>query len=108
MDSGIVALNAIQERVNAKETLQEGYVHKVLVAFDMMCNVAFFGGLPDETISSHAARAGFDGEGWGKLLNHFLDLIQKDHRARAVAGDLTRAEVVEAVERSSRIVPENS
>jgi len=81
---------------------REGYLHRVLVAFDQFWNVAGTGGLPDETISAHTRRVVDDPNAKHKLLakvlNHCLDLIQPDHGAKAEAGDLQRAETVTKVE----------
>jgi hypothetical protein len=51
-------------------------------------------GAPDETISSRSARAAQQGKPWGKDMSRFLDLFQKDHGAKAQAGDAVRAEDV--------------
>jgi len=81
---------------------REGYIHRVLVAFDQFWNVAGTGGLPDETISAHTRRVVDDPNAKHKLLakvlNHLLDDIQPNHGAKAEAGDLERAQTVEATE----------
>ena len=79
------------------EAAREGYVHRVLVAFDQFVN-AIFGGRPDETISARAYRASLLGHKWGIALNWCLNLIQKDHGAKAAAGDLYRADSIEQTE----------
>ena len=78
-------------------TAQEGYFHRVLVAFDQFVN-ALFRGRPDETISARAYRAALEGKLWGRILNAGLDLIQKDHGAKAAAGDLERATSISTTE----------
>ena len=82
----------------------EGYIHRVLVGFDQFWNVVF-GGQPDETISSRVRRISDDSESKHKLLavvlNHALNLFQANHGALAEAGDLERAQTVEATEKQA-------
>lgn len=84
------------------QAAREGYIHRVLVAFDQFWNVAGTGGLPDETISAHDRRVVDDPTAKHKLLakvlNHLLDDIQPNHGAKAEAGDLERAQTVVATE----------
>lgn len=68
----------------------EGYLHRVLVAFDQFANV-IFRGRPGETISARSYRAALKNERWGRVLNFLLNLIQSNHGAKAAAGDLARA-----------------
>ena len=83
---------------------REGYIHRVLVGFDQFWNVVL-DGKPDETISSRTRREVDDPTAKHKLLakvlNHLLDDIQANHGAKAEAGDLERATVVESVEKES-------
>ncbi|MHB8483530.1 MAG: hypothetical protein ACYDBV_12485 [Nitrospiria bacterium] len=84
---------------------REGYVHRVLVAFDIFCNV-ILGGNEDETISSHVRRISDAHKTWtknpivwiAKSVNAGLDIIQPDHGQHAEAGDLERAEHEENIE----------
>jgi hypothetical protein len=85
---------AAQEAATAKE----GVVHRDLVAVDQAANVLLLKGHPDETISAHAARADLEGKRWGRWLSRFLDLFQRDHGEGAIAGDLERAQAVDAIE----------
>ena len=80
---------------------REGYVHRVLVAFDVFVNV-LLRGREGETISGRAYRAALMGHRWGIVLNFLLNLIQKDHGAKAAAGDLERANSIAQTE--SRIL----
>ena len=80
---------------------REGYVHRVLVAFDVFVNV-LLRGREGETISGRAYRAALMGHRWGIVLNFLLNLIQKDHGAKAAAGDLERATSIAQTE--SRIL----
>lgn len=102
--SPLTPLSPAEEKIQIAETLQEGWVHRCLIAFDQMCNVVFFDGLPDETISAHSARESLTNIFWAVTLSCWLNDIQKDHGADAVAGDLARAEVVEKVEESSGLL----
>lgn len=83
----------LQEAKAAKD----GYIHRVLVAFDILVNVVFRGRL-DETISSRAYRAYLAGKLWGRLMNGFLNVFQADHGPKAVAGDLERSKAISSTE----------
>jgi hypothetical protein len=75
----------------------EGYLHRVLVAFDQFTNV-IFRGRPGETISARSYRAALEGHAWGVVLNFLLNLIQSNHGAKAAVGDLARALSIAATE----------
>jgi hypothetical protein len=94
------ALTPAQLATAQARASKEGYVHRVLVAFDQFWNVAA-DGLPDETISARSERDAIKGDFLGKLLTHGLDLIQADHGQKAAAGDLERATTVVTVETKS-------
>lgn len=79
----------------------ESRAHRWLVAFDIFCNVTFFNGQQDETISAHAWRAAQQGKLWGKLMTKWLGWFQLNHGAKAAAGDLERAQEREAVEKKA-------
>lgn len=96
----ITPLTPSQAQAQEAQAAKEGYVHRDLVAFDQGANV-LLGGKPDETISSRAARADEKGKLWGRVLSRFLDFFQKDHGAKAQAGDVERAEAVEKIEEES-------
>ena len=76
---------------------KDGYVHRILVQFDIFINV-LFRGRAGETISARSYRAALEGKLWGRILNGALNLIQKDHGALAAAGDLERANSVASTE----------
>lgn len=69
----------------------EGWPHRALVAFDIFCNVVFFFGDQDETISCHAYRASLWGHWWGIAMTWWLCLLQPSHGQLAASGDLQRA-----------------
>jgi hypothetical protein len=100
MSDGITPLTPQQLEQNEQETLKDSYIHRVLVAFDILINV-ICGGNPDETISSRASRAATEGKTWGIILSKFLDVFQSDHGAKAQAGDVERAIAVENLEDKS-------
>ena len=83
------------------QAAKEGWLHRSLVAFDQAVNVIVLRGQPDETISSHSARAAIEGKKWGVVVSKFLNLFQKDHGAKAIAGDDQRAENIEQIEEKS-------
>lgn len=100
MDSGITPLNPEQTAQAESVDAHDNYGIRLLIALDMFLNALFNGDL-DETLSSRSARAAQEGKLWGKLLSHFLDLFQKDHGAKAQAGDYKRASEVEYLEAQS-------
>lgn len=62
------------------------YTINLLVAIDQFIN-AVFGGLPDETISSRAAKAELNGKKWGCVLCKILNKFDKDHCAKNIEWD---------------------
>jgi hypothetical protein len=79
------------------QSAKEGWIHRILVAFDIFCNVALWRGQEDETISTHSYRAFLEGKLWGKIMNHWLSWFQPNHGAKAASGDLQRAQVRVAI-----------
>jgi hypothetical protein len=67
------------------------YVHRVLVAVDLCCNV-IIGGDFDETISSRAGEARDKKHQWGCALCWLLDKIDPRHCMGAILADLQRAD----------------
>ena len=61
------------------------YLLNVLVLLDQAANSLLFLGSPNETISSRAAKARLAGKRWGCVLCSWLDRLQKDHCAEAMA-----------------------
>lgn len=97
----IKPLTPSQASAQEASTIKEGRIHRMLVAFDIFCNVIFLNGQQDETISSHAARAAEQGKRWGILMARFLNFFQPNHCPIAQAGDIQRAENVENLEEKS-------
>lgn len=69
----------------------EGWVHRILVVFDIGCNVFFMRGQQDETMSAHGYRAAVEGKQWGKVFEYWLSLMQPQHGPKALIGDSYRA-----------------
>lgn len=99
-NSGITPLTPAQVATQEAQAAKEGYGKRVLIGLDMFANT-LTNGHPDETISSRSARAATEGKLWGKGMSKFLDLFQRDHGAKAEAGDVSRALIVEHLEESS-------
>lgn len=110
MNDPIQPLDPEQVQQAEKSAQNEGYVQRELVALDTFANVTA-DGLPDETISSRMARWDTEDTGLkheaGKIVSEGLDLFQKNHGAKAEAGDLGRAEEVEKTETSTKTIPGN-
>jgi hypothetical protein len=100
VSTGITPLTPAQTETAEVKASQEAYPKRLLIAIDMFMNVITDGD-PDETISSRAARAAQQGKDWGIAMSKFLDLFQKDHGAKAQAGDVVRAEDVITTEEQS-------
>lgn len=64
----------------------KGWGFRILVSLDQFLNVLALG-LPDETISSRAAKAARKGKRWGCILCRFLDLFDRDHCERVIELD---------------------
>ena len=104
MDSGITPIAAAQEAQQEAKAHAEGYFLRVLIGLDQFANT-ILGGHPDETISARSARAATEGKLWGKILSHCLDVFQSDHGAKAEAGDLERADIVQYLEDNGGALP---
>ena len=59
------------------------------VQADIQFNTLFLLGKRDETTSLHAAHADASGKRWGCIFCHWLNVIEKDHCAKVLAGDPT-------------------
>src|SRR5574340_1212025 len=86
-----------------RDSDRASYVHRVLVAFDVMWNVILLGE-SDETISARCGRwslktTGDPGARWlARHVNGWLARLQRDHGYRAMSGDLERARRIVAIE----------
>ena len=97
----LTPLTTAQTAVQEAKAIHQSYIHRVLVAFDQFCNVVFFFGRNDETISAHASRACIEGKTWGKWMSAFLNIFQADHGVMAQAGDAERAQSILQTEEQS-------
>ena len=100
MSDGITPLTPEQIAAQEAQAAQEGYIKRNLIALDMEAN-SILDGKPDETISSRLARDAEEHKKIGEIGSKILDVFQKDHGAKAQAGDVERAKAVEAIEENS-------
>jgi hypothetical protein len=100
MTGPITPLTPEQTAEQEAQASHEAFLHRALVGFDQFMNVLTDGD-PDETISARSARAAEKGKKWGIEMSKFLNLFQKDHGAKAQAGDVARAEKVIEEEKQS-------
>lgn len=89
---------------------KESWFHRAAVAVDIAANVLVFDGQQDETMSSHAARLAVEKRSGvrhevGVIVSEGLDLIEKNHGAKAIAADELRGLNVAKTEESSGILP---
>ncbi len=64
----------------------KNYLMNLLISLDQLGNT-ILGGLPDETISSRAAKAKLAGKKWGCVLCKWLDKLDKDHCDKSIEMD---------------------
>lgn len=64
----------------------KNYLFNLLISADQFFNTVF-GGNPDETISSRAAKAKLQGERWGCVLCKLLDKFDKNHCDKSIELD---------------------
>jgi hypothetical protein len=100
MSDGIVPLTPEQIAAQEAQAGKNGYIKRNLIALDMEASVVMDGN-PDETISSRLARDAEKGMEIGILGSKILDVFEKDHGAKAQAGDVERAVIVIALETKS-------
>lgn len=100
LPNAITPLTPAQLAHQESQTDKEGFIHRNLVAVDMLGNT-LTGGANDETISSRSARAAERGSKFGKLMCSVLNLFNSNHGPKAQAGDLERAQVIEQLEKST-------
>src|ERR1035441_6973755 len=97
----VTPLTLAQQRVVDAEVALYPYWRRALIAFDQFCNVLFFAGLVDETVSAHAGRMAVRGTWRAVWLCNALDYLESNHGAKACAADLYRAMLVIQVEQGS-------
>lgn len=64
----------------------KNYLMNLLISLDQLGNT-ILGGLPDETISSRAAKAKLQGKRWGCVLCKLLDKLDKNHCEKSIEMD---------------------
>lgn len=98
---------AKQEANVAKHNL----LQRDAIALDDLGDTVLLGGENDETMSATFARWAYSKKGLkgfiGRTMSRGLNLFQPDHGAKAVAGDLERAEAVAATEAQSGLINED-
>lgn len=99
MDNPVTPIDKNTADKEIASVYKEGYIHRALVAIDVCINVVLLNGRPDETISSHSARAALEGKTWGIWMCKFLNIFQKDHGEYAMLADEGRAQIIEKVEK---------
>ena len=87
----VPAWDVSQVSIAEGRSSREGWLHRMLVAFDIVFNVIVLRGQQDETISTHSWRAQQEGKAWGKAMCWWLDGFQPNHGFKAASGDLERA-----------------
>ncbi len=100
MSDGITPLTPEQVALQESQAAKEGFIKRDLIAVDICVNV-LAAGHPDETISSRLARDAEEHEVVGEIGSKILDVFQRDHGAKAEAGDVARAEAVIQIEKKS-------
>ena len=110
--SEITPLNATETHIQMQQATKEGYGLEVAIALDKLGNT-LTGGNSDETISARCGRDTYLDEQAHKhthaladFMSWWLAKLQRDHGAKAAAGDLARAESVIVMEKQSGLVTE--
>ena len=105
MANPIAPLDPEQTATAEQQAAGEHYPVRALVALDQDVATDLGDQVPDETISAWCARLATTKQGLPRLIgvgmSKFLNLFQKDHGAKAQAGDYERAENVAATEAAS-------
>lgn len=107
-DNPVAPLTPQEAADREQQASHEPYIERVLVAADKtIATVA--GATPDTTISADAGIASYRDHGfkglYGRWMSRFLDLFQKNHGAKAVAGDLAQAQEAEQKMKESGLLP---
>src|SRR5690242_10223441 len=100
MSDPVTPLTPEQTEAQAKKAGDEGYLRRLPVDLDIAVDEAA-GGPMGMTISTRLGIAAKNGKWWGKIGAGFLNLFQRNHSAKAAAGDLERAaQVTQTIEGS--------
>ncbi len=109
MNNPIQPLTPQQEATAQKNVEREGYLKRDLVALDQDVATDLGDKVPDETISAWTARLSLHARGLpgflGRTVSRVLDWFQKNHGAKAIAGDDERGKEVQAAEQAAGVLP---
>lgn len=62
------------------------YIWNILISIDQLINT-FFGGFPDETLSSRMGKRARKGDRFAKCFCNVLDVFDKDHCEKSIEED---------------------
>ena len=106
----ITPINPVQTHLQMQQAVHENYGIEVAIALDKLGNT-LTGGNSDETISARCGRDTLMDEEAHKhthaladFMSWWLAKLQKDHGAKAAAGDVARAEQDITLEEASGII----
>ena len=107
MSNPVTPLTPEQTAAQEVRATHEPYIERDLVAIDKTI-ATFAGATPDTTISADAGIAAVKDKGfkgwYGRTMSRFLNRWQKNHAAKAVAGDEAQAKAAERVMESSGVI----
>lgn len=107
MSDPITPLTPEQTAKAEAKSAKHGYVVRNLISVDQL-GETLVDGPNDTTISGESAIAAQNDKGlkgWvGRSMSRFLNLFQKDHGAKAVAGDLERAQTAGKIDEESGVI----
>ena len=107
MSSPITPLTPQETTAAEANAGHESWIRRVLAQGDIFLNV-LRGGPNDVTISTSAALAAEHGSHIGGIVSELLDKFQKDHGAKAAAGDMERAEQAEQQIAAAKVIDQGS
>src|SRR5690348_7924144 len=103
MSDPVTPLTPEQTEAQAKKAGDEGYLRRLPVDLDIAVDEAA-GGPMGMTISTRLGIAAKNGKWWGKIGAGFLNLFQRNHSAKAAAGDAERAKQLQQKIEQSGII----
>lgn len=107
MTGPVTPLTKAETTAAEARSLSHPYPVRLLIALDQF-GAVLFGARNDTTISGDAGIAAVNGKGvtrvYGKTMSAFLNLFQKNHSAKAVAGDMARAEEAAQYDEDSGVI----
>ena len=107
MSNPVTPLTPEQTAAQEARAIHEPYIERDLVAIDKTI-ATFAGATPDTTISADAGIAAVKDKGfkgwYGRTMSRFLNRWQKNHAAKAIAGDEAQAKEAERVMEASGLI----